>query len=169
MHETLDELDEIEPQSIARVSGCHAVFTSDSAGYSPEVFSRLSGDVWLGGLNSSTISLPALATQAAQSPDALSTLIKTGKALCGADIEVLKTALCFRPVTPTGRPVIARMHEADLGDGVQVPGGVYVATGHGPWGISMSLGTGYVVGEMVLGKEPSADVKVLSKWEAQAP
>lgn len=147
--------------------GCHAVFTSDRAGYSPEVFSRLGGDIWLGGLNSSTIPLPALATQAEQSPEAVDMLTRTAKSLCGPDVDIIRTSLCFRPVAPTGRPVITRVHEADLGDGAKVPGGVFVATGHGPWGISLSLGTGYVVSEMVLGRPPSANVQVLSKWEAQ--
>ncbi|GJE84234.1 FAD-binding oxidoreductase [Phanerochaete sordida] len=169
---------------------CHAVFTSDRAGYSPEIFSRLSGDVWLGGLNSAAIPLPALPTLATPDPAAVQTLLNTAEALLGhlapADpsaaapktatarghaptLTLLRSALCFRPVTPTGRPVIARMHEADLGDGVKVPGGVFVATGHGPWGISLSLGTGRVVSEMVLGRTPSVDVSVLGKWEAGAP
>ncbi|KAI0770858.1 nucleotide-binding domain-containing protein [Irpex lacteus] len=150
------------------LQGCHAVFTSDRAGYSPEVFSRLGGDVWLGGYNSSYIPLPALASQAVPDPSSISVLVNTGKALCGEDVEIVREGLCFRPVAPTGRPVIARMHEADLGDGVKVNGGVFVATGHGPWGISLSLGTGHVVGEMILGREPSVDVKLLSVWEAQA-
>ncbi|KAI0685996.1 FAD dependent oxidoreductase [Cytidiella melzeri] len=148
--------------------GCHAVFTNDAAGYSPEIFSRSSGDVWLGGYNSSHIALPKLATESVPQPDSISVLVNSAKALCGEDVEVVKEGLCFRPVVPTGRPVIAQMHEADLGDGVQVGGGVFVATGHGPWGITLSLGTGYVVGEMVLGRETSVDVKALSTWEAQA-
>jgi hypothetical protein len=197
---------------------CHAVFTSDPAGYSPEIFSRLSGDVWLGGLNSQTVPLPALPTLAEQDPQAIRDLLSTAEALLGPilpsslpafatmlppsssarkaarkhkaekngahhhhphshnhnhnhrhALTLLRSALCFRPVAPTGRPVIARMHEADLGDGVKVPGGVFVATGHGPWGISLGLGTGWVVSEMVLGREPSVDVRVLGRWEADAP
>lgn len=175
-------------------STCHAVFTSDRSGYSPEIFSRLTGDVWLGGLNSATIPLPALPTLARPDPGDIQQLLATAEALLGPvapasvppqytaaphaeehaphangghrpALELQRAALCFRPVTPTGRPVIARMHEADLGDGVRVPGGVFVATGHGPWGISLGLGTGLVVSEMVLGRETSADVRVLGKWE----
>ncbi|KAI0340744.1 FAD dependent oxidoreductase [Trametopsis cervina] len=156
------------PITIPQPSGCHAVFTNDPAGYSPEIFSRLSGDIWLGGYNSSSIPLPALASSAIPHASALSALLDTARSLCGEDVEVVREALCFRPVAPTGRPVVARMHEADLGDGVKVAGGVFVATGHGPWGISLGLGTGWVVGEMVLGKETSVDVSVLGKWEAQA-
>ena len=163
----------------------HAIFTSDRARYSPEIFSRLSGDVWLGGLNSPNIPLPPLPTMARIDPSAIDKLVHTAGALLGSvappaetgpgerprrpSLTLLRSALCFRPVTPTGRPVVARMHEADLGDGVRVPGGVFVATGHGPWGISLALGTGWVVGEMVLGRETSVDVATLGKWEAGVP
>ncbi|KAI0092695.1 hypothetical protein BDY19DRAFT_925648 [Irpex rosettiformis] len=158
----------VQTALVPKLHSCHAVFTNDPAGYSPEIFSRLSGDIWLGGYNTSSIPLPPLATQATPHPSSINVLINTGKALCGQDVEIIRGGLCFRPVAPTGRPVIAKVHEADLGDGVRVGGGVFVATGHGPWGISLSLGTGHVVGEMVLGREPSVDVKSLSVWEAQA-
>lgn len=37
-------------------------------------------------------------------------------------------------------------------------GGVWIASGHGPWGISLSLGTGLVVSELVEGRKTSADI-----------
>ncbi len=40
-------------------------------------------------------------------------------------------------------------------------GGVYVAAGHGAWGISLSLGTGCVLAEMVEDKATSADISSL--------
>ncbi|KAI0772147.1 nucleotide-binding domain-containing protein [Trametes elegans] len=146
----------------------HAIFT-DAGGFAPEIFSRATGDVWLGGLNPATAPLPALPTEAAVEQAEVERLLAVAHALCGADIELRGAALCFRPVSATGRPIIARMHEADLGDGVKPrghdgAGGVYVATGHGPWGISLSLGTGRVVSEMVLGRETSADIGALTKW-----
>ena len=149
-------------------SPCHAVFT-DAGGFAPEIFSRANGDVWLGGLNPPHTTLPALPTDAHIDPVEVERLLAVGRALCGDDIEVKGQALCFRPVSATGRPIIARMHEADLGDGLKPHGhggrgGVFVASGHGPWGIALSLGTGQVVAEMVLGRETSADVEQLSRW-----
>ncbi|KAI1796163.1 nucleotide-binding domain-containing protein [Ganoderma leucocontextum] len=149
-------------------SPCHAVFT-DTAGFAPEIFSRANGDVWLGGLNPAHTTLPKLPTDAHVDPAEVDRLLAVGHALCGEDIQVTGEALCFRPVSATGRPIIARMHEADLGDGLKPhrldgQGGVFVATGHGPWGIALSLGTGQVVAEMVLGRETSADVEQLSRW-----
>ncbi|KAH9850806.1 nucleotide-binding domain-containing protein [Lenzites betulinus] len=147
---------------------CHAIFT-DARGFAPEIFSRSAGDVWMGGLNPSATPLPALPTDVAPDAGEVRRLLAVAHALCGAEIEVRSQAVCFRPVSATGRPIIARMHEADLGDGVKPgghdgAGGVWVATGHGPWGISLSLGTGRVLGEMILGRETSADVAALARW-----
>ncbi|RPD66938.1 nucleotide-binding domain-containing protein [Lentinus tigrinus ALCF2SS1-7] len=149
-------------------SPCHAIFT-DAAGFAPEIFSRATGDVWVGGLNPSNETLPTLPTDAQIDATQVERLLAVVHALCGDDVEVRKQSLCFRPVSATGRPIIARVHEADLGDGLKPAGldgqgGVFVATGHGPWGISLSLGTGRVVAEMVLGRETSADVSALSRW-----
>lgn len=71
-----------------------------------------------------------------------------------AELEVVRTGLCFRPVTPRGTPVVAWLADGRLG-------GVYVATGHGPWGIALSLGTGMVVVEMMGGRPTSADISGL--------
>ncbi|KAI9700688.1 MAG: hypothetical protein M1836_002057 [Candelina mexicana] len=151
--------------------GCHAVFTTDSSGYSPEIFSRVGGEIWLGGLNSSSTPLPNLATETEIQDEAIEQLMQTSKRLLGLpdggeeDLEVVRKGLCFRPVTPSGRPIIARVPDAKLGDRFSTrgegDGGVFVAAGHGPWGISLSLGTGMVLSEMVEGRTPSASVKSL--------
>lgn len=45
-----------------------------------------------------------------------------------------------------------------------VPGvkGIWVGAGHTFWGITLGPGTGKVLAEMVLGEEPSADVRDLA-------
>ncbi len=39
--------------------------------------------------------------------------------------------------------------------------GVWLAAGHGPWRISMSVGTGKVMADMIQGKSPSVDITKL--------
>lgn len=77
------------------------------------------------------------------------------------DLEVLRESLCFRPVTSSGRPVVSRIPDSELG-GLRTrgddQGGVFVSAGHGAWGISQSLGTGLVLAEMMEGKPTSANV-----------
>lgn len=142
---------------------CHAVFTTHPGGFSPEIFSRVGGHIWLGGLNDAHPDVPELATDVKTDEKSTETLREVGRWLCGDELEVIREGLCHRPVTRTGVPLVARVPEGDLGG---VKGRVYVASGHGPWGISLSLGTGLVVSEMVLGKKTSADISALARFSA---
>jgi glycine/D-amino acid oxidase-like deaminating enzyme len=167
----------------------HAVFTTHprASGFSPELFSREGAEIYIAGLNSSQIPLPTRADgikaiMDEEQIDALKTVavrllgkladghVESSDELPNADdLEVLREGLCFRPVTTTGRPIVSRVSERHLGVNVQSGtsavgreiGGVFVATGHGPWGISQSLGTGRVVADMVDGIKTSADVSGL--------
>ena len=102
-------------------------------------------------------------TEAKVDDRAVGTLKRTAKRLLGTkgdgeDLDVVRTGLCFRPVTRRGTPILARIPENDVGTkGV----GVWIAAGHGPWGISLSLGTGKVMAEMIQGRPMSADVRRL--------
>ncbi|KAI1337110.1 FAD dependent oxidoreductase [Xylariaceae sp. FL0016] len=153
--------------------GCHAVFMASEPGYSPEIFSRIGGHIYIAGLNSATEPLPPLATDAKAniSKKAIQRLRDTAKEVLGPstgddDLEVVREGLCFRPVTEKGTPVLGRIPDEVLGEGVNTrpgaEGGVFLAAGHGPWGISMSLGTGKVMAEMCQGRELSADVSRLA-------
>lgn len=147
---------------------CHAVFASDEDGYCPEVFSRKGGEIYVAGMNSSSIPLPGLATESRIQEDVVQKLEKTAKGIFGfeenTELEVIRKGLCFRPITNRGTPILARIADDDLG-GMRTReignGGIWLAAGHGPWGISMSLGTGMVMAEMIQGKPTSADVSGL--------
>ncbi|KAI1392544.1 nucleotide-binding domain-containing protein [Hypoxylon trugodes] len=149
--------------------GCHAVFMTSEPGYSPEIFSRVGGQIYIAGLNSATEPLPDLPTDAKGKirKDAIDRLRDTVKEVVGEDdVEVVREGLCFRPVTEKGTPFLSRIPDICLGlyyDVRPAPaGGVYLAAGHGPWGISMSLGTGKVMAEMIQGRKLSADVSKLA-------
>ncbi|MCJ1243210.1 hypothetical protein MMC30_000407 [Trapelia coarctata] len=155
--------DELHPER----GGCHAVFTTDPSGYSPEIFSRVSGEIYIAGLNSATIPLPAVATERKIDAKSIEVLKGTARRLLGKgegdgedDLVVLREGLCFRPVGKEG-PIVGPVGDEILGIRTEEGGGVWIAAGHGPWGISLSLGTGKVVAEMVEGRETSADVSEL--------
>lgn len=173
-----------------RENGCHshAVFTTHpaSCGFSPELFSREGGEIYIAGLNSNQIPLPPVAEETSKLVDRgeMERLKAVAVRLMGGladgceestddiantnDLEVLREGLCFRPVTSHGVPIVSKVDTSSLGtkgrtgssDGRE-NGGVFVATGHGPWGISLSLGTGKVVAEMIRGVKTSADVSGL--------
>lgn len=150
---------------------CHAVFTTDAAGgFSPEIFSRLGGEIYVAGLNSSAIPLSAVATETRVDDAAIARLKAVAAKLLGLpgreeELDVVRQGLCFRPVTPSGRPIVARVADAQLGGGMGTRGGglggVFLSAGHGPWGISLSLGTGKVLAELVEGRATSASVRGL--------
>lgn len=148
----------------------HAVFaTEEESGYCPEIFSRAFGEIYVAGLNSSTIPLPALPGETRVDEDAIETLEKTAQRILvtekASDLEIVRKGLCFRPVTARGTPILGRISDEDLG-GIKTKGdgqgGVWLASGHGPWGISMSLGTGKVMAEMMQGQPTSASVDRLA-------
>ena len=159
-------------------STSHAIFCapspSSSIPFAPELFSRATGEIYIAGFNSPSKPLPPLATEKPVDDAAISSLKSAAIKLLGSapqapyknddkaeiedDLTVEKVGLCWRPVTSAGTPIIGKIPPQKLGEG-GIEGDVFVAAGHGPWGISLSLGTGKVVAEMVEGRrELSADV-----------
>ena len=157
---------------------CYSIYCAPGKywSYAPEAFARLARDgeteIWLGGLNDSALPLPDLATEVKGMIDRasiedlrrmtvrLTGLAKDGDDVNEDDLETIREGLCFRPVSQRGTPLIGKVSDRHLniktGDG-----GVYIASGHGPWGITLSLGTGKVMSEIIRGEKPSADVKAL--------
>jgi len=147
---------------------CHAVFATDTLGFSPEWFARADGELYLAGLNSTMIALPDVATDVVVSEKAVNQLKQCANVMMavppGQSVEVLREALCFRPVTSSGRPIISRIPDEKLGgvrthDGAK--GGVFIAAGHGAWGISHAPATGMVLSEIIEGRKTSAKVDAL--------
>lgn len=152
-------------------TGCHAVFSTDVGGFSPEIFSRVGGEIYVAGLNSSSLPLPESGSVARVDDKSMQQLKTVARKMLGLpegeedDLEVVREGLCFRPVTGGGLPIVAKIPDQLLGGvktGSAGHGGVFVAVGHGPWGISQSLGTGKVMSELVEGVATSADITALS-------
>ncbi|OQV03585.1 hypothetical protein CLAIMM_08608 [Cladophialophora immunda] len=157
---------------------CYSIYCAPGRhwSYATEAFARLAcngeAEIWLGGLNDSSLPLPELASdvKAMIDPESIKSLRKTTVQLTGLakegdevnqdDLETVREGLCFRPVSQRGTPVIGKIPEHFLGLRPG-EGGVWIASGHGPWGISLSLGTGFVMSEMISGEKPSADIRGL--------
>ncbi len=124
--------------------------TRDGRRMSPEIYPRPDGEVYVNGFPE-TDPLP-------DDPDAIFPS-DAGCAelhrIAGAHSSLLAAAritarrACYRPVTDDGIPLI--------GPAVGTPG-VYVATGHGAWGILNAPATGRMIAEMILdGRSHSVD------------
>lgn len=145
---------------------CDAVFARiEGLDWYPECFSRINGDIYIAGINSSEVQLPAVATDVKENEDDIGRLKNAAKILVRDDMDIVGTGFCHRPVTPGGVPILAAVPKAALGISAHNAGDgkddVFICAGHGPWGISLSLGSGKVMAEMILGRTLSANVDQL--------
>ncbi|KAI0053368.1 FAD dependent oxidoreductase [Auriscalpium vulgare] len=143
-------------------NGCAAAFATDTAaGFSPEIFSRVGGDIFLGGLNTTSIPVADVRNPTPPDADAVAQLEAVAKRLLGTDeLDVVKAGFCHRPVAGNGTPLLTKLGEKETGLRPDA-GGVWLSAGHGPWGISLSLGTGLTLAQMVLGRSADADISYL--------
>jgi len=85
----------------------------------------------------------------------------------GQAVGILEQGLCYRPTNKLKRPIIASISRSQLdvtftnrGDGDH-RSGVFICTGHGAFGITLSLGSGKVTSALILGQEPEIDITSL--------
>jgi D-hydroxyproline dehydrogenase subunit beta len=62
-----------------------------------------------------------------------------------AGTQAVSLRACARPVSLDGRPLLGPLPATE---------GLFVATGHGPWGVSLGPGSARLVADAVLGKDP---------------
>ena len=110
--------------------------------WSPEIYPRPDGVVYVNGYPEAT-PLPDDPDAVEPSEDGWRTLHRIAGAHSAAlaDAEVLSRRACYRPLAIDGIPLIGPVAGAP---------GVFVATGHGPWGILNAPATGRMVAEMIL-------------------
>ncbi|KAK0564546.1 hypothetical protein OC844_001646 [Tilletia horrida] len=120
----------------------------------PELFVRPDSTVYAAGENTGE-ALPQDLHDDAFDEDAIKRLLKACALISPALAQgrVLSKALCYRPMTDRGNPIISA-----------VPGeeGIFLLSGHGPWGISLGPGSGKVMAELLLGKTLSAEISALT-------
>jgi glycine/D-amino acid oxidase-like deaminating enzyme len=115
--------------------------TADGRALEPEIIPRPDGTVYVCGM-ADLQPLPESPEGVEVSEAGCATLAcaagRVSAALAAATIE--RRQACYRPVTDDGLPLIGR-----------VPGiaGVYVATGHGPWGMLNAPATGLALAELI--------------------
>jgi glycine/D-amino acid oxidase-like deaminating enzyme len=123
----------------------HALFvdyrTADGRALEPEIFPRPEGEVYVCGM-ADPAPLPDSPEAVEVNESSCETLARAAGRVSAAlaAAPVTRRQACYRPVTDDGVPLIGR-----------VPGvrGVFVATGHGPWGILNAPATGLAMAELV--------------------
>ena len=87
---------------------CHAVFATDTLGFSPELFSRPGGEIYIAGLNTTQVPLPEISADAKADESAMKKLkdyaaLMLGSVNEGDELQVLRESLvsdsCILAVT----------------------------------------------------------------------
>ena len=123
----------------------HALFldyrTADGRALEPEIFPRPDGEVYVCGM-ADPAPLPDAPEGVEVNESSCDTLARAAGrvSVALASARITRRQACYRPVTDDGIPLIG-----------PVPGarGVFVATGHGPWGILNAPATGLAMAELV--------------------
>jgi hypothetical protein len=88
---------------------CHAVFATDTLGFSPEWFSRTGGELYLAGLNTTMIPLPDATVEVKASEKAIDQLKACAKAMLKEvpekEVEILREGL-VSPIDIPGQSVV---------------------------------------------------------------
>jgi len=124
----------------------HALFLEyrDATGivHEPEVLPRVDGTVYVCG-SSNNDALPNDPAEVSPDPGAIQCL----EAMCARMLpsfrasDVIARQACYRPMTPDGLPLLGPV------SGIN---GVYMATGHGSWGILNAPATGEALAEWII-------------------
>ena len=138
------------------VISAHALFTeytaSNHAEFTPEIYPRPDGEVYMCGMSDSKAVLPDSASQIEPTDGACERI----KAIAGKfssaleKCEIERRQACFLPTSPDGMPVIGAVPSVE---------GAFIAAGHSCWGILNSPATGKGLAELIVrGKSSSVDL-----------
>lgn len=121
----------------------------------PELFTRPDGTIYIAGQNTGG-PLPPGGTADVQLQESDLEKLRGAMAILSPELtngEIVKTQLCYRPVTKQGTPFLSPVPSHT---------NVWCCAGSGPWGIEQGPGCGLIMSEMLLGKKLSADVSQLA-------
>ena len=80
-------------------------------------------------------------------------------------VDMISAGRCYRPVVEMRRPIIAQLSLERLISPQKVPsnikGAFYINTGHGSHGITLGLGSGKVMSDLIYGRKPAANISGL--------
>ena len=124
--------------------------------------SRLRGKLLLAGIGADPEPLPRLATGVKPQPDKIEQMKKLVGLLVrheGDQLHVVRSARGYQPKTLSGLPIITRIDDASLfkddtlAKAKYKTKGLYFPSGHGSYGILLSLGSGKLLAQMMEGGE----------------
>jgi glycine/D-amino acid oxidase-like deaminating enzyme len=144
-----------------------AVFLDDIVGHKLEFAGRNDGTIWACCERNHSAIMPPVGEEA--EPDDLAIHKLTDYAqefIIGAEdsLKVVQSGRAFRPARKKGLPVIAAVPTRKLtrngswfGHGC-IADSVYICSGHGSYGITLGIGSGRLISQIVRGEKPDIDL-----------
>src|SRR2546423_10233444 len=136
--------------------------------------------IWVCGLNDEETRPDGVTGEAEPDEDAIKRLreyaaqfLRNGQYALRDDPEVLEKGRTYRPTIDRELPIVTSVSCADLrGPRISkakshhverdcAKSGIWVCTGHGRYGITLGLGSGKLLSQMIVGEQPDLDVAAL--------
>jgi glycine/D-amino acid oxidase-like deaminating enzyme len=136
--------------------------------------------IWICGLNNESSKPGRIDDRAEPDEDAINLLRKyagqflwNGESAQEDNLEILERGRTYRPTIDRELPILTSVSRGDLrgsriskgqslsGQGDCAKSGVWVCTGHGRYGITLGLGSGKLMSQLILGETPDLDVAAL--------
>ena len=144
-----------------------------------EFAARNDGTIWACGQRNYTAPLPLPGQTAKPDEEIIESLLgrahewlNTGcscKEKHPDKLQLVRKGRAFRPATKSGLPVISEVTTLELTGGIdhtsQTPNpssGVFVCWGHGSYGLTLGMGTGKLMSQLMSGKKPDLDLSLFS-------
>lgn len=78
-------------------------------------------------------------------------------------VQILEKGRAFRPATKSGLPVMSEVKSSDIKPkDALLSTGIFVCWGHGSWGLTLGLGSGRVMSQLMRGEKPDIDISRFS-------
>ena len=147
-----------------------------------DVTSFTNGDLYIGGWGAVPEVIPELATSIHIQQSEIEGMIAATKKYVNVDLnsefDYYDAGRCYRPTAIPNHPIITRVswdllsrdvnpsshssidHRSNMEE-EPIAGGIYINTGHSSDGITLSLGSGKVASDLILGRTLSIDISSL--------
>ncbi|KAI4698248.1 uncharacterized protein J4E84_001384 [Alternaria hordeiaustralica] len=149
-----------------------------------DITSFSGGELYVGGWGAAPEELPELAEDVHAQSGEIERMKEVAKGYLrvpeGGELDVFAVGRCYRPLSTIGHPIVMKVDWELLGmedeswdrplpskqgrddqDGRYGPGGLFLNTAHFDDGVTLSLGSGKVMSELLMGLPPSVDTSGL--------
>ncbi|KAL8835396.1 MAG: hypothetical protein Q9170_003324 [Blastenia crenularia] len=141
-----------------------------------EFAGRNDGTIWVCGRRDFTAPLPPPGQNAEPDERLIEELFGRAQTLLNSkcrctrkhddELQLLSKGRAFRPATQSGLPIMSEVTPSDLtsypAQGSSSSSGVFVCWGHGSYGLTLSMGTGKLMGQLMCGEKPDLDLSLFS-------